>query len=71
MRESYVLDALNSLLATGELATLFTNDEMDGLLQVQLHHQLKLYISVYCKSICMRLYTCMLFSFDTDHVIDS
>ena len=58
MSESYVLDALNSLLATGELATLFTNDEMDGLLQVQLHH---LYISVYCKSICMRLYVHVIF----------
>lgn len=71
-----MLDAMNSLLATGELATLFTNDEMDGLLQVKLHYQLKLYISVYCISICMSLYvqcvyTCMLFSFDTDHVIDS
>ncbi len=32
-----MLDALNGLLATGELATLFTNDEMDGLLQVQLY----------------------------------
>lgn len=53
-----MLDALNSLLATGELATLFTNDEMDGLLQVQLHH---LYISVYCKSICMRLYVHVIF----------
>ena len=28
------MDALNSFLAAGELPTLFTNDEMEGLLQV-------------------------------------
>ena len=29
-----ILEALNSLVACGELPTLFSNDEMDGLLQV-------------------------------------
>ncbi len=46
-----MLDALNGLLATGELATLFTNDEMDGLLQVQL------YISVCPICMCVHVHT--------------
>ena len=31
-----VADTLNSVMSCGELPTLYTNDEMDGLLQVRL-----------------------------------
>lgn len=36
MASSFVMGTLNSFMACGELPTLFTNDEMDGLLQVRL-----------------------------------
>lgn len=34
MEDPVYLDAINSLLISGEYPHLFTNDEMDGLLQV-------------------------------------
>ena len=34
MKSIDILQKLNSLITTGELPTLFTNDEMNGILQV-------------------------------------
>ena len=34
LREDLYMDAINSVLVCGEYPHLFTNDEMDGLLQV-------------------------------------
>lgn len=36
MEDPVYLDAINSLLISGEYPHLFTNDEMDGLLQVNI-----------------------------------
>ena len=46
LHDPLYLDAINSLLVAGEYPHLFTNDEMDGLLQVCTHHSLYNYVEV-------------------------
>ncbi len=47
LRDPLYLDAINSLLICGEYPHLFTNDELDGLLQVLTAAVLSSLISLY------------------------
>ena len=48
-----ILETLNSILAIGDVPTLFSNDEVDGLLEVRMYMYLYLYMQPYCDNHCI------------------